>query len=72
MFQLSVKMLVDKANQCAANTGTGAGVTIGNSTETLLSKVTEVEADVVATTKETEVLSMHRARPDRKIQCRLL
>jgi len=28
-------------------------VTIGNSTETLLSKVTEVEADVVATTKET-------------------
>jgi len=47
------KMLVDKANQCAANTGTGAGVTIGNSTETLLSKVTEVEADVVATTKET-------------------
>lgn len=47
------KMLIEKANQCAKNTGNGAGVRLGNNTETLADKVHEVEEVVAETTKET-------------------
>ena len=47
------KMLIEKSNQCSKSTGTGAGVTLGNGTDTLAGKVEEVEEEVAATTKES-------------------